>query len=162
MSELGWRSLGVLDLGVLPSLPRARWVPWVEAADAILVSGGDPLFLSWWIRQSGLEELLPALRPETVWMGVSAGSTVLGPTVGEEFVQWRPPSGGIETLGLVPFAMFPHVDHPDLPENHMGAAEEWAAKLPCPGYALDDDTAITLVDGTVDVVSEGRWRLFPR
>jgi dipeptidase E len=162
MNELGWKSVGVLELAALPSLPRERWVSAVRETDALLVAGGDPLYLTWWIRQSGLADLLPSLAPELVWMGVSAGSTVMGPTVGEEFVNWTPPSGGHETLGVVGFAMFPHVDHPMLPDNHMGNAEKWAARLPVPGYAMDDDTAIKVVDGSVEVVSEGHWRLFSR
>jgi len=30
------------------------------------------------------------------------------------------------------------------------------------GYAIDDQTAIMVVDGTVKVVLEGHWRLFSR
>jgi len=51
------------------------------------------------------------------------------------------------------------VDHPDLPENTMAEAERWAADLAAPAYAIDDDTAIKVVDGSVEVVSEGRWML---
>ena len=63
-------------------------------------------------------------------------------------------------LGVVDFAMFPHVGHPALPSNTMDAAERWAAKLGTPAYAVDDDTAIVVVDGEVEVVSEGQWRRF--
>jgi dipeptidase E len=54
----------------------------------------------------------------------------------------------------------PHLDHPDLPENTMADAEAWAAGLSGPAYAIDDQTAIKVVDGTVEVISEGHWRLF--
>jgi dipeptidase E len=47
-----------------------------------------------------------------------------------------------------------------LPENTMAAAEQWAAGLGNPAYAIDDDTAIRVVDGRVDIVTEGHWRLF--
>jgi hypothetical protein len=63
-------------------------------------------------------------------------------------------------LGLVDFSMFPHLDHEDLPSNSMASAEKWAASVPVPGYAIDDQTAIKVTDGTVEVVSEGHWRLF--
>ena len=69
-------------------------------------------------------------------------------------------TGGDETLGLVEFSMFPHLDHEDLPENSMADAERWAAGMPVPGYAIDDQTAIKVTDGAVEVVSEGRWKLF--
>ena len=78
----------------------------------------------------------------------------------EDFVQWKSPAGGDSTLGIVDFSIFPHVDHPDLPENTMAAAEKWAAGLAGPAYAIDDETAIKVTDGTVEVVSEGHWKLF--
>jgi dipeptidase E len=159
LCELGWKSLGVLELTALPSIDEEHWVPVVQQTDALLVGGGDALYLCHWMRQSGLAELLPSLQ-ETVYVGVSAGSMVMAPSIGADFVGWRPPTGGDETLGLVGFSMFPHVDHEDLPDNSMANAESWAASLPVPGYAIDDQTAITVTDGGVDVVSEGHWRLF--
>jgi dipeptidase E len=156
---LGWKSLGVLELTALPSIDEKQWVPLVRETDVLLASGGDALYLAHWLRQSGLVDLMPSLS-ETVWVGFSAGSMALTPRIGEDFVFWRPPSGADEALGLVDFSIFPHVDHPALPENTMAAAERWAAGLPNPAYAIDDDTAISVVDGTVEVVSEGHWKLF--
>jgi dipeptidase E len=159
MCELGWKSLGVLELTALPSLTEAYWVPLVHETDALLVNGGDPLYLCYWMRQSGLADLLPSLR-NTVYVGLSAGSMVMAPSIGEDFVRWKPPTGGDETLGIVDFAMFPHLDHPALPENTMADAERWAAGMPVPAYAIDDQTAIQVTNGTVEVVSEGHWKLF--
>jgi dipeptidase E len=159
MCELGWKSLGVLELTALPSIDDDAWIPMVQETDVLLVNGGDPLYLCYWMRQSGLADLLPSLR-ETVWVGLSAGSMVMTPRIGEDFVRWKPPTGGDETLGIVDFSIFPHVDNPDLPENTMAAAETWAAGLAGPAYAIDDETAIQVVDGAVDVISEGRWKLF--
>ena len=158
MCELGWKSLGVLELTALPSIDEDRWVPLVRETDVLLVAGGDALYLSHWMRQSGLADLLPSLR-ETVWVGLSAGSMVMTPRIGEDFVGWRPPTGGDETLGIVDFSIFPHVDHEDLPGNSMAEAERWAAGIPNRAYAIDDQTAIKVVDGTVEVVSEGHWKL---
>ena len=159
MCELGWKSLGVLELTALPSIEKERWIPMLQKTDALLVGGGDPLYLSYWMRQSGLADLLPSLR-EAVYVGLSAGSMVMAPSIGEDFVGWRPPTGGDETLGLVGFSIFPHLDHEDLPDNSMAGAEKWAAGLPGPGYAIDDQTAVKVTDGAVEVVSEGHWRLF--
>ena len=160
MCELGWRSLGVLELTALPSLGEEHWVPVVEETDVLLVNGGDPLYLCFWMRQSGLADLLPSLR-ETVYVGLSAGSMVMAPSIGEDFVGWKPPTGGDETLGLVGFSMFPHLDHEDLPENTMADAERWAAGMPVPCYAIDDQTAIKVTDDAVEVVSKGHWKRFP-
>jgi dipeptidase E len=158
MCEVGWKSLGVLELTALPSIEPARWVPLVQEADVLLVNGGDPLYLCYWMRQSGLADLVPSLR--AVYVGLSAGSMVMTPSIGAEFVGWTPPSGGDATLGLVGFSIFPHLDHEELPDNTLAHAERWAAGLSVPGYAIDDQTAIQVVDGTVDVVSEGHWKLF--
>jgi dipeptidase E len=85
---------------------------------------------------------------------------VMTPRIGEAFVGWTAPGGGDHALGLVDFSIFPHVDHPNLPHNTMGNAELWAADLGGPAYAIDDETAIRVNDGDVDVVSEGHWQLF--
>ena len=160
MCELGWKSIGVLELTALPSIGEARWVPWVQEADALLVNGGDAVYLGYWMRQSGLIRLVPSLE-KTVWVGLSAGSMVMTPRVGEDFVESKPSiTGDDKTLGVVDFSIFPHVDHPELPENTMAAAERWAAGLGCPAYAIDDQTAIQVVNGEVEVVSEGHWRYF--
>ncbi len=158
MCELGWKSLGVLELTALPSINEELWVPVVQETDVLLVNGGDPLYLCYWMRQSGLADLLPSL--ETVYVGLSAGSLVMTPNIGEDFVQWTPPTGGDETLGMVGFSIFPHLDHPDLPDNSMVDAERWAAGMTVPAYAIDDETAIRVTDGAVDVISEGHWKLF--
>jgi dipeptidase E len=158
MCELGWKSLGVLELTALPSIDESHWVPMVQETDVLLVNGGDPLYLCYWMRQSGLADLLPSLR--AVYVGLSAGSMVMSPSIGEDFVRWTPPTGGDETLGMVDFSIFPHLDHEDLPDNSMADAERWAAGMSVPGYAIDDQTAIKVIDGTVEVVSEGHWKLF--
>jgi dipeptidase E len=159
MVELGWKSMGVLELTALPSIERDRWVSWVRQTDVLLVNGGDALYLAHWMRQSGLADLLPSL-PETLWVGLSGGSMVMTPRIGEDFVGWRPPTGGDETLGLVDFSIFPHLDHVDMPDNSMADAERWAAGISAPAYAIDDQTAIKVTDGAVEVISEGHWKLF--
>jgi dipeptidase E len=160
MCELGWKSMGVLELTALPSIDASLRVPKVREADVLLVNGGDPLYLCYWMRQSGFAGLLPSLL--AIYVGLSAGSMVMAPNIGTDFVGWTPPTGGDETMGLVGFAIFPHLENPDLPHNTMAAAERWAAGMPVPAYAIDDQTAIRVVDGSVDVVSEGQWTHVPR
>ena len=159
MCELGWKSVGVLELTALPSIDKERWVRWVREADVLLVNGGDALYLCHWMRQSGLADLLPSLR-ETVWVGLSAGSMVMTPRIGADFVGWKSPTGSDSTLGIVDFCIFPHLDHEALPDNTLANAERWAAGIAGPAYAIDDETAITVVDGQVEVISEGHWKLF--
>ncbi len=158
LCELGWKSLGVLELSALPSIDEKHWVPMVQQIDALLVGGGDALYLCHWMRQSGLADLLPSL--EAVYVGVSGGSLAMTPNVGEDFIGWNPPAGGDRALGLVDFSLFPHLDHVNLPDNSMANAEKWAAGMPGPAYAIDDETAIKVTGGTVEVVSEGHWKRF--
>jgi dipeptidase E len=156
-SGLGWASLGVLELTALPTIGVERWVPWVREADVLLVDGGDASFLCHWMRESGLADLLPSL-PDLVWVGVSAGSMVMTPRIGADFVEW-PAAPDDRTLGVVDFSIFPHLDA--FPTNTMAHAERWAADIGVPAYAIDEQTAITVVDGSVQVISEGRWKKFP-
>jgi dipeptidase E len=149
----------VLELTALPSVGEELWVPMVREADVLLVEGGDPMYLCHWMRESGLADLMPTLH-DTVYVGLSAGSMVMTPRIGMDFVRWNVPGGDDTTLGVVDFAVFPHTDHPDMPGNSMADAEKWAATMPLPAYAIDNETAIKVVDGNVEVVSEGRWRLF--
>jgi dipeptidase E len=182
LSSLGWKSLGVLELTALPSIDKKAWIPSVEATDALLVWGGDPVYLSYWMQQSGLTDLLPSLRREAVYVGVSAGSMAASSTFGEAYR--NPPGGSRNALtsediefvtkegkisrtfvttqgaGLVDFALIPHLDHEDHPDASLANAEKWAARLPVPVYAIDDETAIKVTGGTVEVVSEGHWKLF--
>jgi dipeptidase E len=159
MCELGWNAVGVLELTALPSIDEERWVASVRNADVLLVNGGDPLYLSHWMRESGLAGLLPSLD-ELAYVGLSAGSMVMTPRIGEDFVNWRPPTGDDATLGFVDFSIYPHLDHPELPHNTMANAATWAAGLGNPAYAIDDETAIKVLDGRVEVVSEGHWKQF--
>jgi dipeptidase E len=160
LCELGWKSLGVLELTALPSIDKERWVPWVKGTDVLLVGGGDSLYLCYWMRQSGLADLLPSLPSGMVYVGVSGGSMVLTPNVGEAFIGWKPPTGDDRALGMVDFSLFPHLDNERLPDNSMANAESWAAGLSVPAYAIDDQTAVKVTDGTVEVVSEGHWKRF--
>ena len=174
--------MGVLELTALPSIDDDAWIPTVQETDALLVWGGDPLFLSHWMRQSGLADLLPSLRREAVYVGVSAGSMMTATTFGETYydpprgsgdaltsddIVFATPEGDISAtlvtaqgMGLVDFALIPHLDNANHPDASLDNAEKWAARIPAPTYAIDDQTAIKVVDGAVEVISEGHWKLF--
>ena len=159
LTELGWKSLGVLELTALPSIKRENWVAPVQEADALLVFGGDVLYLCRWMRESGLADLLPSLR-ETIYVGVSAGSMVTAPVFGETYDDPNTPFVIEKGLGLVEFALLPHVDHNEHPESSIEKVERMATHVPVPTYAIDDETAIKVVNGVIEVVSEGHWKLF--
>jgi len=157
MGGLGWKSVGVLELTALPSISD-HWMSVVRDADALLVGGGDPMYLCDWMRRSGFADLLPSLRPETVYLGLSGGSMAVTPSFGQTYNDRD--TAGYRALGLVDFALGPHLDNPNIPGNSMADYAAWAAGVPVPTYAIDDDTAIKVVDGSVEVISEGHWKLF--
>jgi dipeptidase E len=84
---------------------------------------------------------------------------VMTPRIGAYFVEWRSAPDD-QTLGVVDFSIFPHLDYPGFAGNTMAHAEQWAGDIAGPAYAIDDQTALKVVDGAVEVVSEGRWRQF--
>ena len=160
MCGLGWKSLGVLELTALPSIKEEYWVPAVQEVDALLVWGGSPLYLCYWMRQSGLADLLSSLRPEMVYVGTSGGAMVATPDFGgATYDDSEPLTGSDRALGLVDFSLYPHLEREDMPDTSLANIEKWAAGLSVPAYAIDDQTAIKVVDGTVEVISEGHWKL---
>lgn len=165
LCDLGWKSLGVLELTALPSIQRESWVPTLRETDALLVWGGDVLYLRHWMRASGLADLLPSLS-ETVYVGVSAGSIVLTPyNCDAEFDLQFVPEGndmGADAgagLGLVDFALRVHLDSEGFDDSTLAEVEKWAAGIPAPTYAIDDQSAIKVTGERVEVVSEGTWKL---
>ncbi|MEV4347548.1 Type 1 glutamine amidotransferase-like domain-containing protein [Actinoplanes sp. NPDC049596] len=175
LCDLGWKALGLLELTALPSIDFDTWAPTVREADALLFGGGDPLFLANEMRRSGLTALLP----EVVYVGVSAGAIAAATTFVETYTE--PPAGTdnpvkvepavfgdvhrlmvtAEGAGLVDFAVIPHFENPNHPDASRVNAEKWASHIPAATYAIDDDTALKVIDGKVEVVSEGEWKLFP-
>jgi dipeptidase E len=163
MCGLGWKSVGVLELTALPSIKEEVWTREVEETDALLVWGGSPLYLCYWMRQSGLADLLPSLRPEMVYVGTSGGAMVATPDFGgTTYDDSEPVTGSDQALGLVDFSLYPHLEREDMPDTTLANIERWAAGISVPANAIDDETAIKVVDGTAEVVSEGHWTLFTR
>lgn len=159
MCELGWKSLGVLELTALPSIKKEVWVAAVQEADALLVFGGDVWYLTRWMRESGLADLLPSLQ-KTVYVGISAGSMVTAPVFGETYDDPEKPFVIDQGLGLVDFALLPHLDHADHPESSADRVARMADEVPVPTYGIDDQTALKVQGGTAEVISEGHWKLF--
>jgi dipeptidase E len=156
--DMEWKSMGVLELTALPSLKEECWLPDLRAADALLVNGGDCQYLTYWMNTSGLADLIPSLH-DTVYVGLSAGSMIMT-SHGTTFGCHTLPSDTPKTLGRLKFAILPHADHVQFPDNSMANLEIEAAGIPVPSYAIDDQTAIKVTDAGIDVISEGTWKLF--
>ena len=158
--DLGWKSLGLLELTALPSIKQELWLPILEQTDALLMGGGDCQYLCYWMQQSGLTDLLPSLLQKLVYVGLSAGSMIMtrfGTTYGNHTL----PAETDKCLGLLDFAIHPHLDYEQFPDNSLANIEKLASTLPMPSYAIDDATAIKIVGDAIEVISEGNWQLFP-
>ncbi len=176
-AQLGWKSVGVLELSVLPTIDREAWLPVLEATDALLVWGGDPLFLSYWLKESGVADLLPSL--DIVYVGTSAGAMAATTLIGETYTEPRTArglplseeeivfEGGLRRtlitaagIGLVDFSLIVHLNNPNHGDVSLINAATWAAKLPVRTYAIDDETAVRVCGDTVEIITEGQWALF--
>jgi len=156
--EMGWKSLGILELTALPTVKRDTWLPKLYETDALLVGGGDCQYLTYWMQRSGLADLLPSILNKMVYVGLSAGSMIMT-RYGTTYNGHALPVETDKSLGIVDFAIHPHLDHEWFPNNSMASYEKLAATLPMPSYLIDDQTAIKVIDGNVEVISEGKWKL---
>jgi dipeptidase E len=157
--ELGWKSIGILELTAMPSMKKDLWLKQLEETDALLVGGGDCQYLTYWMQQSGLTELLLILLNNTVYVGLSAGSMVMT-SYGTTYGNHNLPADTKKCLGICDFAIHPHLEHEWFPENSLENIEKLSKTLLVPSYAIDDATAIKVVDSNVEVISEGKWKLF--
>lgn len=155
--NLGWKSLGLLELTALPSIKKELWVPILEETDVLLVGGGDCQYLTYWMQQTGLAELLPSLLNRIVYVGLSAGSMIMT-RYGTTYNNHSLPVQSNRCLRIVDFAIHPHLDNEQFPENSMHNYEKLAESLSVPSYLIDDQTAIKVIDDNIEVISEGNWK----
>ncbi|MFX0097238.1 MAG: Type 1 glutamine amidotransferase-like domain-containing protein [Candidatus Hodarchaeota archaeon] len=176
LGNLGWKELGILELTALPSVKREVWLPEVEEADAIIVGGGNAFYLSFWMQESGLFNVLSELlETGKTYVGISAGSMILthslnfdrkrfektGIYYDDEYEEEAPINAGSDkTMHLVGFVIRPHLNLSMAPKVTLENIEKWAAKIDVPLYAIDDQTALKVIDGKVEVITEGNWKLF--
>jgi dipeptidase E len=176
--KLGWKEFGVLELTALPSMPKECWLPQFEATDALIVGGGNGFYLSYWMEQSGLFELIPRfLARGKVYVGISAGSMIMTAKLhfnqehfdktdiylDDEYNEEMPSSAGsAKTLKLVDFVIRPHLESDYFPQVTLDNAERGSKKAGVTLYALDDQSTIRVSAGKIEVVSEGEWKRFEK
>lgn len=160
--KLKFKTLDIVDIS---AIPKALWLPRLEEADILLFGGGNTFHLSHWFKKSGLAELLPKMLEKKVYVGISAGSMVT--TKDMRFSQSQKlyyedmvVDPGEEGLGFVHFYIRPHLNSPHFPNVRKELIAELAREVPEPVYALDDDSAVKVVEGNITVISEGEWLKF--
>ncbi len=159
---LGFKSIDLIDIS---ALPKDQWLMGFEAADVLVFEGGSTFYLKEWMARSGLAEILPNLLKTNVYVGISAGSIVVGKSLDLNFSErlYAEPIGSYADdhgLGLVEFLVRAHVDSPAFPGMTFEVLDKIAEERSEPFYALDDQSALKVVDGVVEVVSEGKWKKY--
>jgi len=150
-----------IDIVDISALPKDIWLPKIERADVLFFSGGNTFHLMRWLKESGLAELLPELLKTRVYAGISAGSMVTNPSLAltpddkREYYKDNFAYSDEEALHFVDFYIYPHFNAPGKPLARKEGLTERAKELGQTLYALDDQSALKVVDGNVEIVTEG-------
>ncbi len=173
--ELGWKNFDIVDVAAVESLMKGSWWPKLEKADVILIGGGDTFYLSYWLQKSGLFGAMPDWLDSKVYVGISAGSMVASvslTTCSESLMKAgildvndsgssdRGDQSSEAAMELVDFGFRPHFGSARRSSITADMLQAASKRVKASVYALDDDTALKVVDGNIEVVSEGEWHLF--
>lgn len=154
-----------VDIVDISALPREKWEPRLREADVLLFEGGNTFHLMHWIKKSGLDKLFPELLKEKVCIGISAGSMVMTQSLflSESKLLYDEDPGDVaqdKALGFVDFNIMPHFNSEDFPDVNEINMKRVSKESKYPIYALDNDSAIKVVDDKIEIVSEGKWKKF--
>jgi dipeptidase E len=160
--KLGFLSIDIVDIS---ALPKTVWQKRLEDSDIILVEGGNVYHLIYWFNKSGLSELVPELLKNKAYIGISAGSLVVTPSlINADFEKPTVQDIGEaifdQGLSLVNFMIAPHINNSFFPEYTFENLEKQSKNYQYPIYGLDDNSAIKIDGNKVEVISEGEWKKF--
>ena len=160
--KAGFKSIDVVDIS---ALSKETWLPRLEVADVLLFEGGDTSHLMYWFKKSGFKDMLPEMLKTRVYVGISAGSIIMCNGLDSDMIKdlYDEPVAHPEEnegMGFVDILLRPHLNNPDFPNINLDHMEELSQKSSETFYAIDDNTAIKVVDGEMEVVSEGVWKKF--
>lgn len=160
--ELGLKSIDIVDIS---ALDKEIFRPRLERADILLFGGGNTFHLLYWIKKSGLEEILPDLLKTRVYVGISAGSMVVTPTLALdsqsiELYEEKNELKDEEALHYVNFHIRPHLNSPFFPKVTRENIAKIVEKVTDTIYALDDNSAVQVINGKAKIISEGEWIKF--
>jgi len=164
LSFLNFKEIDIVDIS---ALPKEVWLERLKSADIFFVEGGNTYHLMYWFNKSGLSEALPELLKTRVYIGVSAGTMVVNPTIIHSYNE-KPLSQKINKdnsdkgLGFVDFMIEPHLNSPWFPEMTLENLTQKLEEYPYSVYTLDDNSAIKINGDKLEVISEGVWKLFKK
>lgn len=153
------RRLGIIWIDVVDfAASDVDWRPRLEECDVLYLSGGNTFYLLDQIRNQGFDDYLKLALNTKVYVGCSAGSIIMTPSIDVAAIPPGDPNlpnlTDLTALGYVDFEIEPHCD-----EDRFTAIQKYAKEQNKKIYAIDDQTAIKVIDGKLDVISEGRWKL---
>lgn len=151
-----------IDIADISAVDEKVWRPKLEEADVLFFEGGNTYHLMEWINKSGLVSLLPELLKNKVYVGLSAGSMVtskdlslrISQIVYEEDLDKTEDMPG---LNFVDFYFLPHLNSPHFEKLREDFIREVVQGISEKIYVLDDNSALKVIDGKVEVISEGKW-----
>lgn len=157
--NLGLKLLDIVDIS---ALSKEQWEPRLNSADILFFGGGNTFHLMYWLNKSGLAKKLPDLLKTKVYVGLSAGSMVAGKTISlsqSEKLYYEDIKGyqDEKALGFTNFLFRPHLNSPHFPDVQEKTLRKLAKDVKGKVYALDDNMALKVVDGKVEVVGEGKY-----
>ena len=154
----GFQSIDIVDIS---AVPRENWEKRFESADLLVFGGGDEQYLTRVMRESGVAEALPELLKSRVYMGISAGSMVVGKLLPGELTKelWPEESfvGNEEGMSMYDFSIFPHFNSEYFAHLRAPLIESMKDQFPRTVYALDDQSTLKVVGNDIEVVSEGKF-----
>lgn len=171
LREYGYAFDMVNISGLTPRVTQRR----LEAADVIVGGAGHPHYMSYWMDKSGMFDALPELLQKRVYVGISAGSMIVGQSLilstqalpridrlsdGELATMGPEERSSAKTAKLVDFLIRPHLNSSEFPKINEERIEVAAKKVSLPIYAIDDQTAISVIGGVVKIISEGNYRVY--
>ena len=159
LKKQGFKSIDIADIS---AVPEEVWKPKFNEADILFFEGGNTYHLMEWINKSGLVKLLPEYLKTKIWVGVSAGSMVTNSDLALKISQALyeedlDKMGDMPGLNYVDFYFIPHLNSPYFPKLIEENIKKLAKRISKKIYALDDQSALKVVDGKVEAVSEGKW-----
>ncbi len=157
LNKQGYKSVDIVDIS---AVEQNIWESRLQAADVLFFGGGNTFHLMYWIEKSGLGKLLPELLKTRVYAGISAGSCVTGPTIYNSVQNLFGETYKLnikEGLKLVDFQFIPHLNSKYFSKIRENYIKEAAKDLSDPIYAMDDNSAVKVIEGKVGIVSEGKY-----
>ncbi|MEN9390675.1 MAG: hypothetical protein RLZZ283_775 [Candidatus Parcubacteria bacterium] len=153
LHSYGYQWIDIIDIADA----GVDWRQRVAVVDVLVVSGGNTFYLLDQMRKSGFDQWLKENIDSKVYVGISAGSIVMTPSIAIAGIDNGDINYSAVTdltgLAFVPFEVSPHtpesVSHEGNKKYKQGIQNEL--------YALDDSSAIQVVGGDVKVISEGVW-----